>query len=167
MKAQLRWTGHVIRMEDTRLPKIMLYGQLTHSSRGEGRPLLRYKDKLKANLASVGVKSDWEDLATQRTEWRALCNQHITDFEERRNKKMIADRTFRKNPPKPSESSLFVCDICNRVCKSKAGLVSHKRRHIISSSDNSSSSSSEVKCRICGKACKNERGLKVHLRVHK
>ena len=29
MKAQLRWTGRVVRMEDGRLPKDILYGQLT------------------------------------------------------------------------------------------------------------------------------------------
>ena len=44
MKAQLRWTGHVIRMNDKRLPKIMLYSQLDKATRPEGRPLLRYKD---------------------------------------------------------------------------------------------------------------------------
>ena len=166
MKAQLRWTGHVIRMDNRRLPKIMLYSQLANATRPEGRPLLRYKDKLKANLASLDLKTPrWEETALQRTEWRALCNQHVTHFETERKKKMIKDRESRKRPQAPSASSLFVCNICDKICKSKAGLVSHKKSHPTTA--NGSTTTTSVKCRICDKVCKNEHGLKVHLRVHK
>ena len=41
---QLRWTGHVIRMEDSRLPKAVFYGELKEGSRRVGAPRLRYKD---------------------------------------------------------------------------------------------------------------------------
>ena len=47
---QLRWAGHLVRMEDGRLPKQLFYGELSQGKRGIGRPKLRYKDSLKANL---------------------------------------------------------------------------------------------------------------------
>ena len=47
MKTQLRWAGHVSRMEDHRLPKIVLYGELSTGHRDRGAPKKRYKDSLK------------------------------------------------------------------------------------------------------------------------
>ena len=34
--AQLRWTGHVIRMPDARLPKKVFYGELQEGKRSQG-----------------------------------------------------------------------------------------------------------------------------------
>ena len=167
MKSQLRWAGHVIRMDDSRLPKTILYGQLANAKRPEGRPLLRYKDKLKANLSSLKISStsSWEQLAAERNDWRNLCNQHVTHFEEERKQKMIKSRQERKAPSVPSSSnSQFVCDICNKICKSKAGLVSHRRSH--PSSSMAQPADERRTCEVCRKVCKNERGLKVHSRVH-
>lgn len=46
-KAQLRWTGHIVRMEDTRLPKQIFYSELSEGQPPRGRPRLRCKDTLK------------------------------------------------------------------------------------------------------------------------
>ena len=152
-------------MEDHRLPKIMLYGQISNAPRPVGRPLLRYKDKLKENLVRLKMsKPDWEQLALQRTEWRASCHQHVTNFEARRLKKMTQDREERKNPQSTQPSHGFVCNICSKTCKSKAGLASHQRTHDPPTTNNEADVSRT--CRICNKICKNERGLVVHLRVH-
>ena len=48
--AQLRWTGHVIRMPDERLPKKVFYGELQEGKRSQGGQKKRYKDTLKASL---------------------------------------------------------------------------------------------------------------------
>ena len=50
--AQLRWTGHVIRMPDARLPKKVFYGELQEGKRSQGGQKKRYKDTLKASLIS-------------------------------------------------------------------------------------------------------------------
>ncbi|KAJ7412849.1 hypothetical protein WISP_94159 [Willisornis vidua] len=51
MRTQLRWAGHVSRMEDLCLPKIVLYGELATSYRKRGAPKKRYKDFLKQHLS--------------------------------------------------------------------------------------------------------------------
>ncbi|KAK3787227.1 hypothetical protein RRG08_055950 [Elysia crispata] len=51
LKIQLRWTGHVIRMEPDRIPRQLLYGELSESKRQQGRLQKRYKDNVEANLA--------------------------------------------------------------------------------------------------------------------
>ena len=48
--AQLRWTGHVTRMPDERLPKKILYGELQVGIRSHGGQRKRYKDTLKPPL---------------------------------------------------------------------------------------------------------------------
>ena len=49
-QAQLRWSGHLVHMPDTRLPKAIFYSQLSSGSRVCGRPVKRYKDSLKKRL---------------------------------------------------------------------------------------------------------------------
>ena len=48
--AQLRWTGHVTRMPEERLPKKILYGELEMGKRSHGGLKKRYKDTLKTSL---------------------------------------------------------------------------------------------------------------------
>ena len=55
--AQLRWTGHVIRMPDARLPKKVFYGELQEGKRSQGGQKKCYKDTLKASLKDL--KYQW------------------------------------------------------------------------------------------------------------
>jgi len=38
LKAQLRWIGHVTRMDGCRLPPQIVYGELDKGTRSQGRP---------------------------------------------------------------------------------------------------------------------------------
>lgn len=170
MKSQLRWAGHVVRMDNSRLPKILLYGQLESPMRPMGRPLLRYKDKLKANISTLKLgERSWEDLATSRSEWRSSCFKKIKSFEKERNQQMETDRKNRKCRPEDSTiNANFVCDVCNKRCKSKAGLTSHRRSHNQRpTAHHSSNDNLEKACELCSKVCKNSHGLKIHMRVHR
>ena len=70
MQSQLRWAGHVIRMSDERIPKVLMYGQLDSGHRNVGRPWLGYKDKLKSNLAAVSIPyGTFEQVALERKDW--------------------------------------------------------------------------------------------------
>ena len=55
LKAQLCWTGHVIRMDDSKIPKQFLYGELCHRKRKRGRPQKRIKDNVKANIKYADI----------------------------------------------------------------------------------------------------------------
>ena len=54
VKHRLRWSGHVARMSDARLPRQLLCSELTTGLRPRGSPLLCYKDQLKATF-----KTNW------------------------------------------------------------------------------------------------------------
>ncbi|BHF57659.1 hypothetical protein SprV_0100060200 [Sparganum proliferum] len=45
---QLRWSGHLVRMDDERLPKRLFYGDVATGSRRQGGQIRRYKDTLKS-----------------------------------------------------------------------------------------------------------------------
>ncbi|XP_022797664.1 craniofacial development protein 2-like [Stylophora pistillata] len=55
---RLRWLGHVYRMEDGRIPKDLLYGELESGSRPIGRPKLRFKDVCKRDMLATGLPTD-------------------------------------------------------------------------------------------------------------
>ena len=134
LRFQLRWAGHVRRMDDCRLPKRLLYGELSTGKRSRGRPKKRYKDTLKESLQYCDIPhSTWEETAEDRAIWRSLVSSGVSDFEERR----IRDKEQRRQKRKDRESSSsqhgstpsIPCPHCNRRFRAKIGLISHLRTH--------------------------------------
>ena len=65
--SQLRWTGHIIRMNDSRLLKAVFYGELAKGKRFRGGQRLRYKDVVKRYLTATHIPVDhWKTLAKDR-----------------------------------------------------------------------------------------------------
>ncbi|BHF82881.1 hypothetical protein SprV_0802602000 [Sparganum proliferum] len=61
---QLRWSDHLVRMDDERLPKRLLYGDLATGSRRQVGQIRRYKDTMKSSLKRQQIKpTNGEDLA--------------------------------------------------------------------------------------------------------
>ena len=73
---RLRWLGHVCRMEDGRIPKDILNGELALGRRTTGRPHLRYKDVCVRDMKAIDTMS-WAGLAADRTKWRSALKQHL------------------------------------------------------------------------------------------
>jgi len=63
--SQLRWAGHVWRMTDNRLPKAVLYGELSVGKRKTGCQKLRYKDVLEIHMKNGAINDfTWEKTGT-------------------------------------------------------------------------------------------------------
>ena len=132
--AQLRWTGHVIRMPDERLPKKILYGELQVGKRSHGGQKKRYKDTLKASLKDFNIPTEsWEQIAQVRTKWRGLIKRGAGEYEAKRISEAEQKRAQRKARAKASPTELsssdLSCSICNRQFRAKIGLISHLRTH--------------------------------------
>ena len=83
--AQLRWTGHVIRMPDKRLPKKVFCGELQEGNRSQGDQKKRYKDTLKASLKDFDIPiGSLEQTAQERSKWRGLINKGAALYERKR-----------------------------------------------------------------------------------
>ena len=127
---RMRWLGHVSRMEDGRIPKDLLYGELKYGSRPRGRPQLRYKDICKRDLKAININTDsWEEVASQRIPWKQTVRSGLKQFEKDQEEHREAKRHRRKaSCGSEASPTTFTCLYCRRDCHSNIGLVSHTRR---------------------------------------
>ena len=94
---RLRWLGHVHRMEDGRIPKDLLYGELVCGKRTVGRPHLRYKDVCKRDMKACNIDHNtWESHAGDRVSWKGLTSKGLLRRENTALANMEAKRTHRK-----------------------------------------------------------------------
>ena len=130
---RLRWLGHVYRMEDGRIPKDLLYGELESGSRPIGRTKLRFKDVCKRDMLTTGLPTDnWELHAADRSDWRSVCSLALQAGEERLKAEAVDRRAKRRAEMNKATcvpvACVFVCSGCGRVCRSRIGLFSHERK---------------------------------------
>jgi len=125
IRAQLRWTGHTIRMDDNRIPKVLFFGELAQGRRLQGGQFKRYKDNIKHHLQEGGTDiTRWELIATDRPRWRTLINQSVSRISEKR-----VQQTRDRKARRIAAAAVFFCNICSKPCRSRFGLLSHCRSH--------------------------------------
>ena len=101
---RLRWLGHLARMDDTRLPKQILFAEGTNTRPRHG-PKRRWRDVAASDLRATGIpEAQWYHLAQDRRDWR--------------------ERSRRKPPSQP-QPRVFVC-LCGRDFRRPNDLSRHK-----------------------------------------
>nr|VZI33443.1 unnamed protein product [Spirometra erinaceieuropaei] len=155
----LRWSCHLVRMDDERLPKRLFYGDVATGSRRQGGPIRRYKDTLKSSLKLLQINpTNWEELACDRPALRRTVKTGAAIHEANRIAAAKAKREARKSQLRPvsnavaqllptttlapsicattnassvadSDTANFTCSHCPRTLTSRIGLVGHLRIH--------------------------------------
>ena len=132
-KAQARWVGHILLMEDEHIPKFLLCGELIEGRHQVGQPQLRFKDSLKVTRKSLEISIEtWETLASDQSTWCSLINQgaksaeqcHKAAAESKRAAQKARAASFSFQPPASSR-----CATCGRQFCAWIGHISHLRRH--------------------------------------
>lgn len=154
LKHRLRWTGHVMRMKDGRLPKLAFLSVLREGKRGVGRPLLRYKDQVKSSLADCKIEQkaleaqgapNITDPEGLRERWRKAVSEGVTYFETTRIETASRKRAIRKQRQAPR-------------CTAPASTTTTDQPQ-----PTAQSTTLYIKCHICEKDCKGARGLAIHI----
>ena len=131
MQSQIRWAGHIVRMPDHRLPKIIFYGELQKGKRSLGGQKKRFKDTLKSSLKSFAISPDtWEAVAQDRTTWRSSTRKGAVTYEAARKVTAEQRRQTRKTrEANPTNEANILCPHCSRSYRARIGLISHLRTH--------------------------------------
>ena len=156
--------GHVMRMDDTRMTKACVLGWMKElegfqKPTGKNRKTVSYWKKL---LREAGIDTtDMARLTGDRREWKGLVRdrmKHVSEWERSRGHLWQGNVMERNEPPIPEV--VFACRVCGKVCKSKGGLVNHRRRmHEISAAKKM------FKCDACGLEVKKQSDLSNHAKV--
>ena len=73
IQMNLRWLGHVERMDHECLPRQVFYSQLKEGKRNQGSPRLSIQNAVKKNMKKLNVdRSSWQEMAESRDGWRCL-----------------------------------------------------------------------------------------------
>jgi len=126
--------GHVIRMPGNRLPRRLVYSELSCGRRLVGDQKKHFKDHIKSSLSKCGIPFDrLEEMVGDREEWRAVCDQGLATLAQQHIDVAVAKRARRhqqrNQPPLMTTRQGSACAVCGRVCASAFGLRSHMRRH--------------------------------------
>ena len=83
---RLRYFGHVLRMDDSRLPKIVINSEVNAGKRARGCPKKNYRACIKEDLKLFGMWEHYPDLvitASERSLWRRKIHQGAIVFQKK------------------------------------------------------------------------------------
>ena len=130
-KRSLERLGHVMRMDDGRMTKATTLGWMEELEKyekasGKSRKTVLYWKKL---VREAGLDcTDIGNLTKDRKKWKSLVQErmkHLDEWERSKGNKWQGERKARNK--KWTDDSL-ACAVCGKTCKSKGGLVNHRRR---------------------------------------
>ena len=71
INSRMKWTGHLIRMKDGKLPK-RYETKKQEGCRKRGRPQLRWEDCVKRDLRKAEEEEKWREKANNRDQWKQI-----------------------------------------------------------------------------------------------
>jgi hypothetical protein len=74
---RITWLGHVMRMDEKRIPKRVIEWKPT-GRRIRGRPRKRWIEHIDEDIQSMGIRG-WRNLSKERTDWRRITKKAKTD----------------------------------------------------------------------------------------
>ena len=80
LEQRLRWLGHLGRMKETRLPKLVLFSELKKKRPFHGTKR-RWRDVVKADVEAIGVGEGWYETCQNRNEWYQLCREGVDEVD--------------------------------------------------------------------------------------
>ena len=114
-----------------KVPKVILYGELSTRHRDRGAPKKRYQVCLKKSLIVCHIDcQQWSDKAVDRDAWRHTVHKAASLFEENRRDSLKDKRQRRKAQAASTTENpdlTYMCRHCTRTCLSRIGLLSHER----------------------------------------
>ena len=130
----LQRIGHIMRMDDDRAVKAVVLGWLEDLEEydkvpGKKRKTILYWKKI---LKEAGI--DWTMIGAEtydRTIWKATVKERVRNIQEWESLAGHNSQGERgeRNVQQPDEEDLTCTyDDCGKICKSKAGLISHRKR---------------------------------------
>ena len=108
-------------MEDQRIPKQLLFGELEQGHRRQGRPCKRFKDTVKAGLQWCDIPpTELVATALDRQRWHTLSQSSSSALEaERRHQAQSARERRHLAACIQATNANFQCPDCARLCKSR------------------------------------------------
>jgi len=73
---RIAWLGHVMRMDEKRIPKRVLEWKPI-GRRIRGRPRKRWVENIEEDIQALGIRG-WKKLNKERTEWRRITEKAET-----------------------------------------------------------------------------------------
>ena len=152
---RLRWLGHVARMDDMRLPKQLLFGELVRPRPRHGTKK-RWRDLAVADLRVREIEEKWYEMAQDRKRWSRVCKQCNAP----ENGVCAASQT---NPDCSNLSIAYPCP-CGRSFRRNRDLTRHQKFCDGSSQQQSHRQTvATYKC-PCGRAFRRQGDLTRHSR---
>ena len=118
LEQRLRWLGHVGRMDETRLPKKILFGELRKTRPRHGAKR-RWRDVVKADVEAIGVGEGWYETCQDRKEWFRVCSSGVAEVSKSRRENVSS--AVNRQPERG-----FTC-ACGRMFRRQSDLTRHRR----------------------------------------
>ena len=107
-------------MDNSRIPKQILYGELFEGTRNIGRPKLGLKDQCKTAMMEFSINvANWDMVAQDRIGWRSAVLVGAKNYQENRVQRVIESRQRRRFPTVDVSTVSYYCRHCQKPCRSR------------------------------------------------